>query len=881
MSFVLRRLRVEAFRRFATAVDIVGLGSGLNLIHGPNEAGKSTLAQALRTLFFERHSSKGAAFVAAIAPQGVHGAAPRIDAEFELGGQDGAAAKVFFHKPRAELRIGSERWDADGADEELARRFGFALALRGQSRAETQGIPGLLWIEQGTGAELASAVEHATAPLEERLRSILGDLSGSAGGGVAAFLQAELGRLRTGTGKSTGVLAAAERAFAEAEAERSRCAAAADEHRELSDRLVRSLAERDRLELEKPWLTIEADRRRAEEARSALEPQRQKLAAERRHLLELEAKIAGLRRQIAQRERELAELAGQREAAAGIAQRHRTATAALTAADARASAARAARDAARTTCSEAELREQHARASRELARLDADLAREQALLDKAAAHGEAMASLGASLGQVRIAPARVAKLAELVQARQANRVQREATATRIQYRLAAGRHIEAAGLGVLEGEGNHLLTAPLTLCIEGVGEIEITPGGGDTARLADEARRLDAAIAALCSELGIADPAAAEARQVRQRELEQQLALHEAQREALLGGADEDSLRLRLAGMQGQRRELAGRVETQPTAPDGPELPAARRLLADAELEATTAAEALETQRSAASAAELERERLAAAIAASGARLEGEEAGATALAASEALADALARRDVLAADVATAEARMEAQQPALIDADIERYGRALDVLERERQQLREAISALRARLETLGADGIDEKHAAAVVGVDQAERRLAECRLRADALALLTSRLEARREAFTQRLYAPLRERLAHYLAILFPGPALAVGIDALRPTALARDGCELALEALSHGTREQLGVVARFAYADLLAMAGQPTLLVLDDALVHSDGERRQQMKRILHDAATRHQVLLFTCHPEHWRDAGARVMIDLARLA
>jgi uncharacterized protein YhaN len=28
--------------------------------------------------------------------------------------------------------------------------------------------------------------------------------------------------------------------------------------------------------------------------------------------------------------------------------------------------------------------------------------------------------------------------------------------------------------------------------------------------------------------------------------------------------------------------------------------------------------------------------------------------------------------------------------------------------------------------------------------------------------------------------------------------------------------------------------------------------------------------MKRALFDAAQRHQVLLFTCHPEHWRDMG-----------
>jgi uncharacterized protein YhaN len=49
-----------------------------------------------------------------------------------------------------------------------------------------------------------------------------------------------------------------------------------------------------------------------------------------------------------------------------------------------------------------------------------------------------------------------------------------------------------------------------------------------------------------------------------------------------------------------------------------------------------------------------------------------------------------------------------------------------------------------------------------------------------------------------------------------------------------------------------------------------RPTLIILDDALVHSDEMRLAQMKRVLFDAATRHQILLFTCHPEKWQDLG-----------
>lgn len=115
---------------------------------------------------------------------------------------------------------------------------------------------------------------------------------------------------------------------------------------------------------------------------------------------------------------------------------------------------------------------------------------------------------------------------------------------------------------------------------------------------------------------------------------------------------------------------------------------------------------------------------------------------------------------------------------------------------------------------------------------------------------------------------------MQHYLPLLMPGAT--VEMDAgLAPATLTRARLGGTVESgqlqeLSFGAREQLRIISRFAYADLLQEAGRPTLLILDDALVHSDAPRLAQMKRVLFDAAQRHQVLLFTCHPENWRDMG-----------
>ena len=94
---------------------------------------------------------------------------------------------------------------------------------------------------------------------------------------------------------------------------------------------------------------------------------------------------------------------------------------------------------------------------------------------------------------------------------------------------------------------------------------------------------------------------------------------------------------------------------------------------------------------------------------------------------------------------------------------------------------------------------------------------------------------------------------------------------DLTRDSAAGSESGEV--DELSFGAREQMGVIARLAYADLLKAAGKPTLIILDDALVHSDDARLERMKRVLFDAARRHQVLLFTCHPDKWRDMGVPV--------
>jgi uncharacterized protein YhaN len=73
--------------------------------------------------------------------------------------------------------------------------------------------------------------------------------------------------------------------------------------------------------------------------------------------------------------------------------------------------------------------------------------------------------------------------------------------------------------------------------------------------------------------------------------------------------------------------------------------------------------------------------------------------------------------------------------------------------------------------------------------------------------------------------------------------------------------------EALSRGTQEQLAILTRIAFADLLLEQGRPVSLILDDQLVYSDDGRLDTMIEILSEVATRMQVIVLTCRERAFR--------------
>ena len=149
-------------------------------------------------------------------------------------------------------------------------------------------------------------------------------------------------------------------------------------------------------------------------------------------------------------------------------------------------------------------------------------------------------------------------------------------------------------------------------------------------------------------------------------------------------------------------------------------------------------------------------------------------------------------------------------------------------------------------------------------------------RIEADAKAwklLLETLREAEREA-KETFLGPVRERLRPYLQMLFPETELRLNEDDLEIVSIRRKGVEEPFASLSIGAREQVAVLTRLALADFLREKGKPVVLILDDPLVNSDGERFRRMRLALRKAAENLQIIVLTWNEARYESLGAKTI-------
>ncbi|WP_423595690.1 AAA family ATPase [Roseateles sp. MS654] len=869
----LKRLRIENFKRFRAPLELGNFADGLNLFVAPNESGKSTVTEAIRAAFFERHKSSS---VSGLRPWSDSSATPSVEIDFELSGKPARLSKAFLGKKRCQLSIDGKTLDGAEAEDHLGELLGFSFAGKGANSPEHMGIPGLLWIKPGTSHDIAKAVGFASDHLRNAMGDSLGELAATSGDEVMKAVETERNQLLTpSTEAPRGAYADAIKRRTTLLEELQSLRMEIDAYRTAVDRLATLRRDHGQDTESRPWLALRAQLEQAQVKLTDALGLAQRRAAQELLLKQASAQVDAQRQQlqlmardddaVKLREEKLEAAQGKLTQAEVQLQawgpRHAQAELASTSARARLAAAR---QVATWQTQEKAV---------------ADLAAQVQALERSHSQAqlkqEELTRLQAEALSLAVPGAELKRLRDVTENLRTAQARLDAVSTALEFNLQPGAEVKIAGAQV--NPTDRLTVVERTgIDIGGVGRITVLPGGEDLQSLIADRDQQRKDMAELLQQLGVANLPAAEERERQhvQRAAEAKAAKSVVEAHAPKGVA---ALAVEAAALSTKLTEAKQTLQNlvKPVGVESAgvsvsqaesEESAAQVVLDDATVQLNEAKHAVSEAMALLSVAN---EELAAANATLGDPLRAKRKAD----ASHSLTDALAHETTVRASMDALAEKLRTLNVAVLQQDVERFERSARQLETAYGQRGSDIIRLEADLEAKGALGLEEVAADKKRELDQVERRCNELERRSKALSHLLRLLTEKRATLARRLRAPLQRHLNHYLQILFPGAGIEVSED-LSPGRITRAGTNGAetgeFEELSVGAREQMGVIARLAYADLLQEAGKPTLLILDDALVHTDRDRLGQMKRVLYDAANRHQILVFSCHPHAWQDLG-----------
>lgn len=872
----MRILRAKLTHYRGTEHREIEFGPGVTVIEGPNEVGKSSIAEALDLLFRFKDSSKHKAVKATIP---VHrDESPQVEFEIESGQYRFTYRKQFGKGSKTELEVTQphpESLTGDAAHERA-----------GQILAQTLDVD--LWralqVDQGVG--IAQANLSDSAALGRALDQASGSTASGAEEGVLfERVEQQHARYFTPTGRPKSELADGKKEIderqselEELENEHRRLREDIEEHDRLADRL-RTLEEQipglesDVADRDKAWETVNKLNQQVQSATTTVESL--KLGASR--LVESRTSREHLVHKLGESGARVKELRGNHAAVLEPLEKLRKQD----------KAAKDARTKARSGLQEAEAL--HKLRSGDEEHLRATLTAEQ-------------------LGERH---ARVVKIREKV--RDANRIleTNQVTDDALQGIIEAdievrqlGRRLEEAGpqisahalrdvtilvddvqVDLEKGTADERAVVRTTkITIPDQIELTVTPGAS-AEELEESLQAAARTRISLLDEHNVDSVKAARSANSERNQAQRDLAEAESR--------EQENLRdLTFEQLETKRDSCLTVVETHEAAraPEPPmpaELDTARDLASEAESKVT---EAREHEREAADHATTLAERMdgentkEARLAA---QIEAESETAGALTAELQAARKRLSDDDLNATIATAESEVEtahvhaaslrstldSENPDQVKALKDSARAALEAGKEERSVNREKLGTVKGRLQVQQAEGLFETAESVRSKLHHAQDSHSRLERRADAARLLYTTLSSHRDTARARYLEPLTSRIETLGRVVFNTSFQVTLTDDLTIESRTLDGRTIPFDSLSKGTQEQLGLLARLAVA-MIVSADEGVPLILDDALGASDPRRMETMAATIAQAADCCQVVILTCAPDRFRGIpGAQV--------
>ncbi|WP_306507517.1 AAA family ATPase [Corynebacterium sp.] len=175
-------------------------------------------------------------------------------------------------------------------------------------------------------------------------------------------------------------------------------------------------------------------------------------------------------------------------------------------------------------------------------------------------------------------------------------------------------------------------------------------------------------------------------------------------------------------------------------------------------------------------------------------------------------------------------------------------------------------------------EGAAEALEKAAADLTVATERHAAVERRAHAARYLRALMLRHRDTARQRYAAPFVNALNALARPVFGGDVDFQLSEELQVETRSHDGQTIDFGDLSGGAKEQLGILTRFAIAQLVAGGGAP--VVIDDALGSTDATRLQLMSTLFDRVGRQAQVIVFTCMPGRFSRVPGRTELSMKKL-
>lgn len=833
--------------------------TGVVVIHGENEAGKSTIVEALDVVLTEKHSGRSKR-IRALQPVGKD-VAPEVIAELSVGEYRFRIAKRWLSKKSCELNISSPRpaqFTGSQADDELERILSEhldrslvdALFMRQDDTGEAISVVGI--------PSLTRALERESGLAEEEVSGDDSALLARVDKEYQRYFTAAKGNPAGGYKESAEALSRAEEEYAEA----TRVLRELDSVVERYEQL-----ERDQAAAQSELPAAQADltdkQSRAEEAATA----QAKLDSHKATLERATDDLARAQSAVTERA-ELVTAAEEAARAAEAAQYRLT----------------AAQDKAKGEAEEKERLEKRLAVAKEdyaAARSTLKQARRQQDKQKFEQLSARLESLDALASEVEQARAVVAQRGREVTAADITGLHKadsalsvaerlhEAAAAKVHFSGPAGSTIRVDGedIEVREDTAIELVDSRVIT----IGDITARFSAGsysaeDTQRDVEQARMR---LRDLLDILGVGSVAAAE--EAHEAHRAQNDALDAATRalNAELGPDDLAGLRSQHSALAEKVADLEDTVEVDLPAAEAAEEAASEKVDAlDRELvpyrESRLAHEVVRLD------AELDAARENAQ------RVTRELASERERAADDALHTEVTRLEATVADLCGQLDHMEA-------VDLDTANSLVEGAQSHLAYLTDRIQRCEVDLGRLSSEvnfhsGAAERAQQATAAVEMARALYESVDKRAQAARYLREILLKHRDAARQRYAAPFVAALSQLARTVYGGEITFELDEDLRVIARTQYNETVSLASLSGGAREQLAILTRFAIAQLVGAESVP--VIVDDALGSTDRHRLQLMATLFSHVGRDNQVLVFTCMPERYSRVPGRDERDIASL-